>query len=145
MCRYILATLVLVFAFDSATADDESPGPYNAQVAENVAKLRAESAGDRAGAAEALGCLRAYSAQAALLERLGDSSAEVRRQAAMALAWCGGRSAVPPLLQALDDEDWIVRQAAHVSLTNLTGMEFPFSSPAPAERRRAQARRWRRW
>lgn len=145
MHRTILATLILLFGCESATGRDPSSGPYDAQVAESVAKLRAGSPAVRAGAAEALGFLRAYSAEAALVERLADRSPDVRRQAALALGWCGGRKAVPPLFGALDDEDWIVRQATHVSLTNVTGMEFPFSSPAPPEKRHAQAERWRRW
>ncbi|MHC4179970.1 MAG: HEAT repeat domain-containing protein, partial [Planctomycetota bacterium] len=145
MHRTILATLLLLFSCESASGGGQSSGPYDAQVAESVARLRAGSPTVRAGAAEALGFLRAYSAEAALVERLADRSPDVRRQAALALAWCGGRKAVRPLLGALDDEDWIVRQAAHVSLTNLTGMEFPFNSPAPPEKRHAQAERWRRW
>ncbi|HID76042.1 MAG TPA: hypothetical protein EYP56_08610, partial [Planctomycetaceae bacterium] len=59
--------------------------------------------------------------------------------------WCGGRRSVGPLLAALADGDWVVRQGAHVALTNLTGMEFPFNALARAERRRAQAAVWRRW
>jgi len=63
----------------------------------------------------------------------------------MALAWCGSREAVGPLLDALDDRDWFVRQAAHVSLTNLTGMEFVFHATAAPEERTAQASVWRDW
>ena len=137
--------LVVSLACGSAPADNGTPGPYDAQVREKLANLRADSPRIRAGAAESLGFLRAGAAEPALIQRLEDSSVEVRRQAAMALAWCGRRKAVPPLLAALDDEDWIVRQAAHVSLTNLTGMEFPFNSTAPADRRRERAQRWRRW
>lgn len=144
-CRFFLATLILVLASQGATAGAPSSGPYETQVAEKVAKLRADSPRVRAGAAESLGFLRAYSAEAALVKHLDDQSPEVRRQAAMALAWCGGRKSVPRLLAALEDEDWIVRQAAHVSLTNLTGMEFPFHSPASLPKRRAQAKRWSRW
>ena len=51
----------------------------------------------------------------------------------MALAWCGGREAVAPLLVALDDRDWVTRQAAHVALTNLTGMEKPFDAVTQME------------
>ena len=64
---------------------------------------------------------------------------------AMALAWCGGRNSIPPLLAALDDRDWAVRQGAHVSLTNLTGMEFPLNGLAPPGDRAAQAKVWRDW
>jgi HEAT repeat protein len=120
-------------------------GPYDAQVAENVARLGADSPLVRAAGAEALGFLRAYSAEGPLIERLDDPAVEARRQAAMALAWCGGRLSVPRLLKSLDDEDWVVRQAAHVSLTNLTGMEFPFTSTASISVRRSQAKAWRDW
>jgi len=99
----------------------------------------------RAAAAEALGFLRAHAAGDALIERLGDESLDVRRQVAMALAWCGSRKAVIPLLDALDDRDWFVRQAAHVSLTNLTGMEFAFHATTPREKRAEQAAVWRNW
>jgi len=128
---------------DQATASQL--GPYERQVVQQLSLLDSEDASKRAGAAEAIGFLRAYSAEEALIERLGDESAEVRRQAAMALAWCGGRRAVVALLDALEDKDWLTRQAAHVSLTNLTGMEFPFDSTALISQRAAQAHRWRDW
>ncbi|MHC4701045.1 MAG: HEAT repeat domain-containing protein, partial [Planctomycetota bacterium] len=99
----------------------------------------------RAGAAEALGFLRAYSAEQPLIERLGDRSPAVRRQAAMSLCWCGGREAVVPLLDALEDTDAITRQAAHVALTNLTGMELPFDTMAPQSRRAVLITAWRDW
>ena len=121
------------------------PGPYERQVAQHLANLGAERPAARARAAEALGFLRAYAAESAVAERLGDDAPEVRRQAALALAWCGGRAAVPPLLAALGDPDWVTRQAAHVALTNLTGMELPFDAFAPEAARRAQAEAWRAW
>jgi len=145
MNRLVLATVTFFLAGAPGSSGDEHRGPYDAQVAENAARLRADSAKVRARAAEALGFLRAYSAEEALIERLRDESVEVRRQAAMALAWCGGRRAVAPLVEALDDDDWIARQAAHVSLTNLTGMEFPFDATAPPEDRALQANVWRDW
>ena len=135
-CR--LGKLVWVLVLFAAVRPAWCGGPYDRQVAQNVAKLGAESESVRAGAAEALGFLRAYTAEAALIARLADRSPRVRRQAAMALAWCGGRKAVGPLLKALDDSDWLVRPAAHVSLTNLTGMEFPLNSAV-------DAKRWRDW
>jgi len=126
-------------------AGDLPPHPYAQQVAQNLGKLHSDSAKIRAGAAEALGFLRAFAAEPALIERLDDDSREVRRQVAMALAWCGSRRAVGRLLEALDDKDWVTRQAAHVSLTNLTGMEFPFDALGPWEQRKAQAKVWRGW
>ena len=63
----------------------------------------------------------------------------------MALARCGGRASVAPLLRALDDKVWLVRQAVHIALTNLTGMELPYESLAPADERRDQASAWRNW
>ena len=141
----VLACVVLLTAIGPGSSESAPIGPYNRQVAENVAKLGTESAEDRARAAEKLGFLRAYPAEGALIERLQDESVDVRRQATMALGWCGGRGAVSPLLKALDDDDWFTRQAAHVSLTNLTGMEFPFRSTASADARAAEAQRWRDW
>ena len=143
---HVLVPLSAVsFLAGTVLAGSPALRPYDRQVAENVAKLDSDPAKQRAGAAEALGFLRAYAAEQALVDRLDDPSVEVRRQVAMALAWCGGRSAIPPLLAALDDPDWITRQAARVSLTNLTGMEFPLDAHAPPERRAAQAEAWRGW
>lgn len=121
------------------------PGPFEQQVAENLAKLASDSATVRAGAVEAIGFLRAYRAEPQLIAALGDDASEVRRHAAMALAWCGGRSAIEPLLKALSDDDWLVRQAAHVSLGNLTGMDFDFDTTAPSATRAGQIEVWRNW
>jgi HEAT repeat protein len=140
-----LTLLVCLCGCLRSVVAENSSGPYARQVAEQVAKLRSDSPQTRAGAAEALGFLRAYDAEQSLVERLGDRSADVRRQAAMALGWCGGRRAISPLLDALDDADEVTRQSAHVALTNLTGMEFPFDTMAPAPQRTAQIGTWRDW
>ncbi len=145
-CRSLLAGLpgvVLVAAV--AGAAEKAVGPYQQQVAQQLALLASEDGARRAGAAESLGYLRAHAAEEALIARLQDASAEVRRQAAMALGWCGGRKAVAALLLALDDRDWLARQAAHVALTNLTGMEFAFNALAVPEERTSQAQAWRDW
>ena len=126
-------------------AQSSNPAPYASQVDKHLARLRSDSVSERAGGAEALGFLRAYEAQDALLGLPDDRSAVVRREAALALAWCGDRKGVTPLLEMLEDDDWTVRQTAHVSLTNLTGMEFPFDALASAPARAAQARTWRDW
>ncbi len=139
------ATLVCLLSSVASAAAQQAADPYHCQVDENIARLRNESAVVRAGAAEALGFLRANAAEAALIGQLADDAAEVRRQAAMALGWCGRRNAVPPLLSALDENDWLTRQGAHVALTNLTGMEFPFDSTASTAKRRDQVEVWRRW
>ncbi|MHC4241589.1 MAG: HEAT repeat domain-containing protein, partial [Planctomycetota bacterium] len=123
----------------------ESSSPYARQVAEQTAKLHSHSEHTRAGAAEALGFLRAYDAEESLNERLFDKSTYVRRQVAMALAWCGSRKAITPLLDTLEDADAVTRQATHVALTNLTGMEFPFDTMAPSPKRAAQIAVWRNW
>jgi len=141
--RILLATTTLLAA--GTICGQDSLGPFDRQVAEQIARLSRDSAPIRAAAAEALGFLRAYAAEPALLARLDDPSAEVRRQAVMALAWCGSRRAVPGLLKTLEDEDWQTRQAAHVSLTNLTGMEFPFEGLASPSQRESQAKVWRDW
>jgi len=140
-----LMLITVGVAVRSAPAGDISANPYDDQVTEKLADLRSASSTARAGAAESLGFLRAYVAERALIELLDDLSPQVRREAAMALAWCGSRKAVGRLLEVLDDSDWATRQAAHVSLTNLTGMEFPFNSLAPVEQRSTEARAWRDW
>ncbi len=120
-------------------------GPYESQVSEQVLNLESPSVVVQAGAIEALGVLRARATQDALLRSLRNPSSRVRREAALALAWCGGRKAVGPLLEALADDDWVTRQAAHVALTNLTGMQFLFESTADPVIRVVQARRWHSW
>ncbi|MBM4048914.1 MAG: hypothetical protein FJ279_27750, partial [Planctomycetes bacterium] len=141
--RLILCLLALCGAV--AAAEPPALGPYERQVAEHVGKLADASPVVRGRAAEALGFLRAYRAEDALVVRLGDSAAEVRRAAALSLGWCGGRRAVAPLLEKLDDPDWLTRQAAHVALTNLTGMEMSFNALAPNAERQRQAQAWRDW
>ena len=142
----IAAACAAVLLVGSAMADESTPAnPYDRQVAEQIAKFTDPSAHVRQRAAEALGLLRAYKAEAALLARLSDAAAEVRRQAALSLGWCGGRASVAPLLATLGDADGLTRQAAHIALENLTGMEFPFNSLAPGELRLSQAKVWRDW
>ncbi len=138
-----MVVVCLVFCGSGIAA--QQTGPYGQQVAKQIAKLNSTDEHMRAGAAEALGFLRAYSAEKPLIERLNDGFPSVRRQAAMALGWCGSRDAVGPLLDSLDDADTMTRQGAYVSVTNLTGMEFPYDSMAPESRRAVQIRKWRRW
>ncbi len=99
----------------------------------------------RARAAEALGYMRYYPAQDALIVALEDPDADVRRNAVISLGWCGGREALGPLADLLEDADWSVRQSARVALTNLTGMDFPFDALADQDRREAQAEVWSDW
>ncbi len=122
-----------------------SAGPFQAQVSENIAGLNAPEARIRYRAAERLGYLRSDAAEQALLGALSDDVAEVRRAAAMALGWCGTRVSLGPLAETLDDRDWTVRQAAHVSLTNLTGMEFAYNALGDIQERQEQAEHWRQW
>ena len=113
LAKLIAAVLAAVTVAEAATAGElPSSGPYDRQVAEHVAKLADASSHIRLRAAEALGFLRAYRAETALVAQLADPSAEVRRQAAMSLGWCGGRTSVAPLLEKLGDADWLTRQAA---------------------------------
>ncbi len=86
--------------------------PFEAQVVDCLARLQSDDATVRAGAVEALGYLRAYTAGDALADLLEDTDAVVRREAATALAWCGGRPHIDALLAALEDPHWTVRQAA---------------------------------
>jgi len=140
----LAVSFLVVSLFASKGLAGEQP-PFARQVARQIALLKSDSANARAGAAEALGFLRAYEAESALLAQLNDEAPIVRRQVALALAWCGGREAIGALLTTLDDEDWVTRQSAHVSLTNLTGMEFPFDSMASTVKRAERAKVWRDW
>ncbi len=140
------ASLALLWALMVATVLAQEPtGPFQQQVSEQLRRLQSPTASDRAGAATALGFLRAYDAERALIESLRDRNADVRQQAALALAWCGGRQAVEPLVMALRDRSWLTRQAAHVALTNLTGQEFAFDAAASPDQRDRQAEAWRSW
>jgi hypothetical protein len=136
---------VLVAARCGSTASVAALPPYEQQVAALIARLAEGSPTARAGAAEGLGFLRAEAAQGDLMAALRDSDDTVRRQAAMALGWCGRRESVPPLLAAMREDAWLVRQAAFISLTNLTGLEFPFDAMAPADTRAAQVAAWEAW
>ena len=117
--------------------------PYDRQIAEQIAKLKADSPSVRSAAAEAIGYLRAFSAEDALVSAAGDKEATVRREAVMSLGWCGGKKAVGVLLDRLEDSDWTVRQAAWVALTNIAGVELEFDALAKSEKRAAQVKAWR--
>ncbi|MHC4265840.1 MAG: HEAT repeat domain-containing protein [Planctomycetota bacterium] len=141
----LIIVLLSVLGSYSTEISGEVLNPYERQVAEQIEKLKADSSYTRSGAAEAIGFLRAYSAADALSKALQDDSELVRREAAMALAWCGARKHVEFLLDALNDPDWIVRQSAWVTLTNLTGMEFPFDALASDTAQEKQIEKWRTW
>ncbi len=117
--------------------------PYDLNVADQLERLQSPSRAIRAGAAEALGYLRAYSAADALVTALKDDNQNVRREAAMSLAWCGDKKNIKPLIDAMNDPDWTVRQAAWVSLTNLTAMQWPFDALAKPQLRKIQIDKWR--
>jgi len=140
-----LVTALLCLAATTRGADAPPVGPYDAQLATKLRELDDSRPAVRAKAAEALGVMRAFRAEAALAARLKDTDGDVRRQAALALAWTGGRPSIDALLAALDDDDWSTRQAAHVALMNLTGMEFPFDGLGDPSDRVQQAAAWRQW
>ena len=142
----ILLSLAVAIAGTRCAPDDaRPPTPYEQQLAEQTGKLTHPSLEVRAGAAEALGYLRAYTVADALAIALDDPAREVRREASLSLSWCGARRHVEALLDTLDDGDWVVRQGAWVALTNLTGMEWPFDALAKPDERREQTDVWRAW
>ena len=146
--RWTACAVVFLHVYSAAinpAAAGAVSGPYALQVAEQTARLKSSSPSVRAGAAETLGFLRAYSSEPMLIDLLEDSSPRVRREAALALAWCGSRTAVEPLLAVLNDSDWMTAQGAWVALTNLTGMQFSFDALLPRNQRDAQAAVWRNW
>ena len=106
---FVLCALAL-----AAQAGRAATNPYERQLDRHLAVLRSGAAPLRARAAEALGFLRAYRAQPALVERLRDDAPAVRRNAALALAWCGGRHAVQPLLAARHAPTWKIAFAVVV-------------------------------
>lgn len=129
----------------AALAETSPANPYDHGGGMRIGHLQSESAPVRARAAEALGYMRYAPAEPALRAVLADPDADVRRNAVLALAWCGRRAALGDLVARLDDDAWAVRQSAWVTLTNLTGMDFPFDSLATQEERTAQAVVWRAW
>jgi HEAT repeat protein len=139
-----LSTLLLGMAITPPpTTADESP--FMRQVLENIERLGSEDPAEQIEGIEKLGYMRAYSAEFSLLAMLGDESSDVRREAAMSLGWCGGRETITPLIEAMEDENWSVRQAAWISLTNLTGLEFPFEGLASQDIRNGQVEVWQAW
>jgi len=141
----LAATFVAVLCASLHTGAAAELNPYDLQVAEQIARLKDPSPRVRAGAAEALGYLRAFAAAEALADAAGDDEATVRREAVMSLGWCGGRKAVAVLLDRLDDADWTVRQASWVALTNITGAELKFDALDKTDQRVDQIKAWRKW
>lgn len=138
--------LILLFALiwtSVATADSISP--YEEQGQTLLVDLGDIGSSVRARAAEALGFLRYYPAELALIDLLRNASPEVRRYAALSLGSCGGRAALKPLVATLSDTDWTVAQSAWVTLTNLTGMEKPFDALSDGQERQAQIGEWQAW
>jgi hypothetical protein len=127
----ILCVLCVVVRL-AAPAEAHVPcDPYHHQGQEKIVALQSSDPGVRSRATQALGYMRYYPAEEALIEVLkSDRSEEVRRNAALSIGWCGGRRSLMPLVDRLADEDWNVRQSAWVALTNITGMEHPFDALA---------------
>ena len=141
----LLSLVIQVSGSESYVTFGFGANPHQYQIERNLKKLKSDSADLRSTAIESLGYLRAYSAADAIAGALDDDRPEVRREAAMSLGWCGSRRHVEVLLKALNDSDRIVRQAAWTSLTNLTGMEFPFDGLACEKIREEQIANWRQW
>jgi HEAT repeat protein len=106
---------------------------------------KSQDIAERARATEALGYMRAYSAENILIDALADEAVEVRRNAVLSLARCGSRIALEPLLQKLDDSDWTVRQSAAIALENLTGAKITFNALATPVTRKQAETEWKRW
>ena len=128
-----------------AAAPLRETDPYSLEAGRMVDLLQSGQGAHRARAAEALGYMRYYPAEAALIAALNDDRADVRRNAALSLGWCGGRESLLPLAQRLEDDDWNVRQSAWVALNSLSGMQFPFDALAEPGFRTSQADTWRAW
>ena len=141
----IFVTLLCLAGAWTARAAGPAPktDPYSLEAGRMVDLLQSGHGARRARAAEALGYMRYYPAETALITALTDDSADVRRSAALSLGWCGGRDALSPLVQRLEDDDWNVRQSAWVALNSLTGMQHPFDALAEPDLRTSQANTWR--
>lgn len=117
----------------------------NQQVAALLASLRSGDAAQATSAAARLSIFRDPAATPALVERLSDSSREVRLAACMALAACGSRESIEPLLEQLTSREPLVAQAAAIAIENLTGFAEPFDAFSSDSERERQADRWRTW
>ncbi|MDR3108781.1 MAG: HEAT repeat domain-containing protein, partial [Planctomycetaceae bacterium] len=134
-----------VLFFLGLTFVNANANPFDNEMRAKIAVLQNGGQSERARAAEALGYMRAYKAENALIAALSDDVAEVRRSAALSLAWCGSRVALKPLLQKLDDTDWTVRQSAGTALENLTGMAFLFDALSNPAVRKQAVTQWENW
>ncbi|MFW5693063.1 MAG: HEAT repeat domain-containing protein, partial [Thermoguttaceae bacterium] len=141
----ILCAFCGLLAVAAPAAAEVPPDPYTLHGQEQIEALGASDPAARSRAAEALGYMRYYPAEEALIAALGDDHAPARRNAALALGWCGGRRALAPLVARLDDADWNVRQSAWVALTNITGMEHPFDALAERSERLEAIEAWQAW
>jgi HEAT repeat protein len=119
--------------------------PYTEDTQRYLNELNTSDQAQRAGAAEALGLMRCYTAEAPLLSALYHSDSALRRNASIALGRLGSRLCLYSLLESLRDADPSVAQAAHSALGNLTGMRFPFYSDAKADLLNEQIAAWTDW
>ena len=142
----VLATVGLViYSEPSYVKAGFKVSPYQFQVSQKIRQFKSPDEKVRVAAVESFGYLRDFSSSNALIPMLQDLSPLVRREAAMALGWCGNRSHLNSLIALLSDKEWTVSQAASVSLSNLTGMDFLFDSMAPVEKKSVQIRVWKAW
>ncbi len=109
-------------------------------------QLRGADEGLKISAAQRLALRRDHAAAGVLVERLQDSSREVRVAAALGLAACGTRESVPGLLQAMEDRDPVVAAAGGMALANLVGGQpAQFNAFAEMVERQRQVGVWRDW
>jgi HEAT repeat protein len=108
-----------------AVVEAALPDVYGQDVARFERLLASGIADERIEGAQGLSHLKHWPAEAALIERLDDPVAAVRREAVAALCRLGSARAVPQLIPLLDDRLWHTRRQVQLALCRMTGREFP--------------------
>ncbi|MDR0521991.1 MAG: HEAT repeat domain-containing protein [Planctomycetaceae bacterium] len=111
----VLSVCLLCAAFAAAKQEN----PFTAEVRLKTAALKSSNAAERQRAAEALGYMRAYTAEKNLAAALQDTEPAVRRAAALSLAWCGSPDSIAALQKLTKDTDWTVRRSAEIAVENI--------------------------
>lgn len=108
-----------------AAGPAELPDVYSQDVARFERLLASSAAEERVEGVQGLSHLKHRPAEEAIIARLTDPGADVRREAISALCRLGGVRSVPHLIRLLDDPLWHTRRQVHLALCRMTAQELP--------------------
>lgn len=111
--------------FVASVSEAALPDVYRQDLARFERLLASRVADQRVAGVQGLAYGKYWQAEAALIERLDDPVAAVRREAVAALCRLGSARAVPHLIPLLDDRLWHTRRQVQLALCRMTGREFP--------------------